>query len=152
MPAAGFWAIESHDIRFGRDGNWYSDGERIANPRIALLFSRSLRKRPEGGYQLQMGDERAAIEVEDTPFVVRRVDGDPDSGFSVVLNDESVEPLDPGTLTVGPDHALVCRVKGGEHEARFLRSAQSQLGPAMAEVGGGFALRTPDGDFPIRTR
>ena len=39
MARAGFYAIESHEIRFGRDGEWYSDGERIANAKIAALFS-----------------------------------------------------------------------------------------------------------------
>ncbi|MGH7822170.1 MAG: DUF1285 domain-containing protein, partial [Candidatus Binatia bacterium] len=124
MARAGFYAIESHAIRFGRDGEWYSDGERIANPKIARLFSRSLRKDPAGaGYLLQMGDERAPIEVEDTPFVVLQLDGDPRSGFVLLLNDDTRERLDPETLRVGGDNAFYCRVKDGEYEARLLRPA-----------------------------
>jgi len=38
MPRAGFYTVESGKISFRRDGNWYSDDERIDNPRIALLF------------------------------------------------------------------------------------------------------------------
>src|ERR1044071_1062251 len=118
MASAGFYAIESHTIRFGRDGEWYSDGERIANRRITDLFSRCVRKGPKGGYVLQMGDERAPLEVEDTPYVVREVDGDPERGFTITLNDGSREALDCASLRAGPDHAFYFRVTQGEHEAR----------------------------------
>src|SRR5882724_12388538 len=101
MASAGFYAIESHAIRFGRDGEWYSDGERIANRRIADLFSRCVQKNPQGGYLLQMGDEKAPLEVEDTPFVVRQIDGTPESGLTIVLNDDTQEPLDATTLRSG---------------------------------------------------
>ena len=50
MPTAGFYAIESHRISFGKDGEWYSDGERIENRKIADLFSRCVRKNPAGGF------------------------------------------------------------------------------------------------------
>jgi len=127
MPKAGFTAIESHAIRFGRDGEWYSDGERIANRRIADLFSRCVRRASDGGYLLQMGDERARLEVEDTPYVIRQIEGDRESGLYLVLNDGSCEALDPRTLRSGEDHALYCRVKQGEFEARLLRPAHYAL-------------------------
>jgi len=153
MPAAGFYAIESHHIRFGRDGEWYSDGERIANTRIADLFSRSIRRRAEGRYELVAGDERAAIEVEDTPFVVRQIEGDARSGFTVVLNDGTHEPLDPATLAIGADNALYCRVKEGEEEARLLRPAHYTLaGFVRATRDGGFALECAGDVIPIRRR
>ena len=62
-----------------------------------------------------------------------------------VLNDGTREPLDPTTLRVGAEHVLYCRVKGGAHEARFLRPAYYELmrhaeaGPAgghRCRVGG----------------
>lgn len=140
MASAGFYAIESHRIRFGRDGEWYSDGERIENRAIARLFSRCVARDPAGGYRLVMGDEQAPLEVEDTPFVVRQIDGDPASGFRVILNDETSEPLDPATLRSGSDDALYCRVKGGEHEARLLRPAHYALARWVKAEGDGFAL------------
>lgn len=140
MASAGFYAIESHRIRFGRDGEWYSDGERIENRAIARLFSRCVTPDPAGGYRLKMGDEQAPLEVEDTPFVVRQVDGDPASGFTVTLNDETSEPLDPTTLRCGSDDALYCRVKGGALEARLLRPAHYALARWVAPYGDGFAL------------
>ena len=50
MPRAGFYTVESGKISFRRDGNWYSDDERIDNPRIALLFSQSIKRNPDGSY------------------------------------------------------------------------------------------------------
>jgi hypothetical protein len=153
MPHAGFYPIESHHICFGRDGEWYSDGQRIDNRRIAQLFSRCVRKDPRGGFLLQMGDERAPLEVEDTPFVVRQIDGDPERGFTLSLNDETEEELDPSTLRSGPDNAFICRVKGGEFEARLLRPAYYRLATWTKPADGGtFLLPVGGRDYPIAPR
>ena len=76
MARAGFYAVESGKISFRRDGNWYSDDERIDNQRIALLFSKSVHRDKHGNYYLQVAEERAPITVEDTPYVVKKVDED----------------------------------------------------------------------------
>lgn len=153
MPAAGFYAIESHTIRFGRDGEWYSDGQRIENRRIAQLFSRCVRRNPEGGFLLQMGDERAALEVEDTPFVVRQIEGDPERGFTLLLNDETEEDLDPSTLRAGSDNAFTCRVKQGEYEARLLRPAYYRLAEwVRPHAAGRFSLRVRGREYRIEPR
>ena len=150
MPRAGFYAVESGKISFRRDGNWYSDDERIDNPRIALLFSKSLKRNPDGSYFLQVAEERAAITVEDTPYVVRTVE-DGERGLVVVTNDDAREPLDPTTLAVGRDNVLYCRVKGGEFPARFLRSAYYHLsGYFRSEDGGGFSLVIGGHPYPIK--
>jgi uncharacterized protein len=127
MARAGFYAVESGKISFRRDGNWYSDDERIDNSRIALLFSQSIRRGPDGKYILQVGDERATITVEDTPYVVKALEDDELGGFILVLNDETREPLDPAALEIGRDNVLYSRVKSGAERARFLRSAYYHL-------------------------
>ncbi|MCS6925700.1 MAG: DUF1285 domain-containing protein [Candidatus Binatia bacterium] len=128
MPKAGFWAIETtRKISFGKDGWWYANEERIENRRINVLFSQHLRRTPEGQYEIAIGWDRVAVEIEDTPYVVTQVTGTPEGGFVVRLNDESEEPLNPATLSVGRDQALYCRVKNGEYPARFLRPAYYQL-------------------------
>src|SRR5271157_5695563 len=127
MPRAGFYTAESGKISFRRDGNWYSDDERIDNPRIALLFSRSIKRNPDGSYYLHVAEERASITVEDTPYVVKSVEGDARAGFRLVLNDDEREPLDPASIEVGPENVLYARVKGGDYRARFLRSAYYHL-------------------------
>ncbi|MGH7947640.1 MAG: DUF1285 domain-containing protein, partial [Candidatus Binataceae bacterium] len=110
MPRAGFYAVESGRISFRRDGNWYTDDERIDNPRIALLFSQSIRRNPDGAYYLQVAEERAAIDVEDTPYVVKAIEEDGRGGITLVLNDESREPLVPENLEIGRDNVLYTKV------------------------------------------
>lgn len=150
MTLAGFYTIESHEIRFGRDGVWYSNGEPIANAKIALLFSRSIRRGDDGRWLLQMGDEKAAIDVEDTPWVVRGLGGSETEGFRLVLNDETTEALDPSSLRRGPDHALYSPVKNGTAEARWLRPAYYALAAQVeSDPAGGFAVRIGGHRYPI---
>ena len=127
MARAGFTAIHSGRIKFGQDGRWYCDGEVIPNKAICRLYARAMTIGDDGVARLRLGEDRADVEIEDTPWVVTQVDGDPSRGFDVLLNDETREPLDPATLRVGPRHVLYCRVKGGRHEARFLRPAYYEL-------------------------
>jgi len=127
MPRAGFYTVESGKISFRRDGNWYSDDERIDNPRIALLFSQSIKRNPDGSYYLQVAEERASITVEDTPYVVKSLEDDQLGGFMIVLNDETREELNPANLEIGADNIPYARVKGAEERARFLRSAYYHL-------------------------
>jgi hypothetical protein len=151
MARAGFYAVESGKISFRRDGHWYSDDARIENPRIALLFSRSIHRAPDRSYVLQIGDERAPIAVEDTPYVVKSIEGDAQTGFSLVLNDNTREPLDPGSLEVGPDNVLYCLVKQGEYRARFLRPAYYHLSDCLhADEHGGFSLIMMGKRYPLR--
>jgi hypothetical protein len=127
MARAGFTAISSGKIKFGKDGLWYSDDEVIPNPAIRSLFSRTLRVLPDGRGRLELGEDRADVIIEDTPWVVTGVEGEPAMGFTVVLNDDTREPLDAASLRVGRDNVLYCRVKQGMHEARFLRPAYYAL-------------------------
>jgi len=144
MARAGFTAISSGKIRFGKDGRWYSDDEPIPNRAICLLFSRTLTVLPDGRARIELGEDRADVIVEDTPWVVTAVEGDPARGFVVVLNDETHEPLDLSSLRVGAENVLYCRVKSGRHEARFLRPAYYEL-LRHAEPGAGGRVELPVG-------
>lgn len=152
MAKAGFWAIDpTRKISFGKDGWWYANDERIHNRRINMLFSQHLRKTSEGTYEIAIGWDRVAVEIDDTPYVITRVSGDTEQGFTLRLNDESEEALEPHTLHVGQEHVLYCRVKGQEHPARFLRSAYYQLTAYMEEDSTTRACMLKVGDrlFPI---
>lgn len=142
---AGFWAIESGEIRFGKDGRWYSDAEAIENSRIADLFSRHLVRREDGHWWIIMGDERAQVVIDDTPWVVVRVDGSPASGFTFLLNDGRSEALDASNLTLSKDHVLYGQLKAGAHRVRFLRAPQVELLAHAIEDGDRFLLPGPDG-------
>jgi hypothetical protein len=133
MPRAGFYAIQATTIRFGRDGNWYADDEQITNPRIADLFSRHVVRDPAGGYMIRMGDERAHIVVDDTPYVVISASTAPGGNVNIELNDRSVEQLDASSLQSASNDVLYCQVKEGRERARFLRPAYYQLAPHIRE-------------------
>jgi uncharacterized protein len=150
MARAGFYAIESGRISFRRDGNWYTDDERIDNPRIALLFSRSIKRNQDGSYYLQVAEERAPIAVEDTPYVVKAV-YDHDGAFEIVTNDDEHEPLDPTSLEVGRDNVLYCLVKRGAFRARFLRTAYYHLSSNFfTDEGETFSLVVGGRRYPIK--
>jgi uncharacterized protein len=151
MARAGFYAVESGKISFRRDGNWYSDEERIDNSRIALLFSKSIRRNPDGTFYLQVAEERASITVEDTPYVVKTIEDDTNGAIVLVTNDDEREALDPTTLEVGDGNVLYCRIKGGQFRARFLRSAYYHLsGALIAEDGERISIVVRGQRYPIR--
>jgi len=91
------------------------------------------------------------VVIDDAPYVVTRITDDPNHGFILRLNDESEELLDPTTLFIGQDNVLYCRVKGGEHTARFLRPAYYQLAAHIQEAGKSetFFLQLGDTAYPI---
>ena len=149
MARAGFTAISSGKIRFGKDGRWYSDDEPIPNRAICRLFSRAMKVETNGRGRLELGEDKADVIIEDTPWVVTAVEGDPARGFTVVLNDETREPLDPASLRVGAENVLYCRVKGGAHEARWLRPAYYDL-MRHAEPAAGGAVVLPVAGRRIR--
>jgi hypothetical protein len=154
MPKAGFWAIDpTRKISFGKDGWWYANDERIQNRRINVLFSQHLHRTPEGAYEIAIGWDRVTVVIDDAPFVVTQVTGDPAQGFTLRLNDESEESLDPATLYIGQENVLYCRVKGSEHVARFLRPAYYQLAAHMQEEAesGSFVLQLGSITYPVPT-
>lgn len=57
------------DMRIARDGVWHYRGGPIRREALTRLFSRILRREPDGSYCLVTPAERWEIEVEDAPFV-----------------------------------------------------------------------------------
>ena len=152
MPKAGFWAIDAtRRISFGRDGWWYANDERIQHQRINLLFSQHLHKTTDGTYEIVIGRDRVAVDIDDTPYVVTRVTENPEHELLIHLNDGSTEFLDPTTLIIGQDNVLYCCVKGGQHAARFLRPAYYQLAAHIEEnsTTGTFFLQLGRKTYPI---
>lgn len=151
MPGAGFYSIHTSKISFRSDGCWYADDEPIVHERLALLFSRHLRRKADGGYEIWI-DERyhADVEVEDTPYVTIGLSSDAQGQLLLHLNDGTTEPLHPETLEVGPGHVLYCCVKNGTARARFLRPAYYQLSNFVEEAAPGrFQIRCGGITYPI---
>lgn len=153
MAKAGFWAIDpTRKIHFGKDGWWYANDERIHNQRINTLFSQHLRRTADGTYEIAIGWDKVTVEIEETPYVVTCVSGDSAQGFTLRLNDESEELLNPASLFIGQENVLYCRVKSGAEPARFLRPAYYQLTAHVQEnaASGLFSLQVGTAAFPIR--
>jgi hypothetical protein len=150
MARAGFTAISAGRISFRKDGRWYCDGEPIVNRAICRLYARAMTVDDDGHARLELGEDRALVDVEDTPWVVTGVDGSPEDGLDIVLNDESREPLDLDTLTVGADDVLYARARGGLR-VRFLRPAYYHL-MRHAEPAPGGACRLRSGGREIILR
>ena len=113
MPKAGFWAIDpTRKISFGKDGWWYANDERIQNRRINVLFSQYLRRTRGGNYEIAIGWDKVAVEIDDTPYVVTRVRVILSRGLHCGSMMKVKKHLIPFTL-IGQDHVLYCRVKGG---------------------------------------
>src|SRR5262249_31192340 len=124
----------------------------ITNPKIAQLFSRHVVRQDDGSYRIEIDWDKAPIEVEDTPYVVRKVEGGEGEQFVVELNDETREALDLESLEISADNVIYCRVKEGRESARFLRPAYYQLTPFIRESGRGFVVRAGAREFPIAVR
>lgn len=90
------------EMRIARDGTWFHQGSPIGRIAMVRLFSRILRREPDGGYVLVTPVEKLDIVVEDAPFIAveMKVEGE---GAAMRL----AFRLNTGDLvTAGPNHAL----------------------------------------------
>lgn len=129
------------------DGSWWHEGRKIKRERLVKLFSRILRKDPDGEIYLVTPYEKVIVHVEDAPFLAIRVDrvGEPGMAqklaFSTNLGDLAVAGVDlpirvetdPETLEPSP-YVLV---RGGL-EAKLTRPVFYELAD-MAEAYEGCA-------------
>ncbi len=130
-------------MRLDKEGNWFHEGVKITHQRTIALFNRSLTRDDQKGYIIQVGREWCLVEVEDTPFMVRQVNLNCERA-ELVLNDGTIEDMDPKTLRVGSQDVLYCEVKQGRYPARFLRPAYYQLMQRLEEYQEGYGIRLGD--------
>ncbi|HOD28504.1 MAG TPA: DUF1285 domain-containing protein [Syntrophales bacterium] len=129
------------DIRIDKDGVWFYRGQEMFRREIVNLFYAHLIQDDRGEYLIDLGEDRCTVDVEDAPFVVRSVhagsaeNGNPPACLLLSLSDDTLEPLDPGTLRIGKDNVLYCRVKRGTFETRFSRAAYYQLAERIVYDG-----------------
>ena len=103
-------------------GRWFHDGVRITHRWTYLENNRNLDTDEDGRLFVEERGSRVYVECEDTPFVVTMVARTED-GFSIRLNDESLEKLDLATLTIAERNIPYVRIKKGRFTARLLRPA-----------------------------
>ena len=129
------------DLVITARGVWVHEGRPIQRPALVRLLSRILRKDP-AGYVLVTPVEKLAIQVEDLPFRVVRLEPG-EAGTWVGISDQG------DLLPLGPDHELVVdEVKGqpqprvrvrGDLWARVSRSVFYEM-VEKAEMGPGPSL------------
>jgi hypothetical protein len=129
--------VTSHcRIRIDKDGKWYYENKEIINPLVIKSFCEALERDEYGRYRIVMGSEVCHIEVEDTPFVVSAVRGDPQCGLYIRLNTLETYPLDPDQLCIGENNVLYVMLPDGM-KVRFNRPAYYSLALMMEEDDGG---------------
>jgi hypothetical protein len=142
-------AIPPCEILIDKEGRWFHNGVEIIRRDFIQLFSGHMERDGQGRYILTWEGKPCFVEVEDTAFVVRRVDEE-NGSFSLHLSDDSIEDLLPETLSVGPDNIPYCMVKNGRFSARFTRTAYYQIARYIeGGEGPGFFLRVGGKKHPI---
>lgn len=116
------------------EGRFLHRGEPISHARTLEVLWGSLQAASDGRWQVQIGQERGDVAVEETPWLVRglRAAGEPPATLTLLLCGGREAPLDPATLRAGADGVLRCRLPGGAL-ARFTRAGQAALGEHLQE-------------------
>jgi hypothetical protein len=109
-------SYKPYTISIDKDGLWYYNGRQIIHPTVLRLFNDGLSLVDDGTYILEVEGDRAAVEVEDAPIVVRGVmpvtdEDDGLVGFILSLSDDTKEALDPETLSINEKNIPYCMVK-----------------------------------------
>jgi len=114
-------------------GRFWDHGEPVTHRGMQDAFATWIRRHPrDRRYVLCNGYDWTYFSVEDAPFFVRGLGGTLEQP-TLLLSDQSEEPLEFSQLSVGDHDALYARVKGGEFEARFTPAAQLALAPYVVE-------------------
>ncbi len=131
--------LSAGDIYVDAEGDWFYQGSQIIRQDILAFFYDHLECDADHSYKIVWGHQRCGLRVEDTPFVISRVDRNPSGeagGERVTLTLKHGlprEPLDPKCLWVGKDHVLYTRVRSGRFLGRFSRPAYYQLAEWIQE-------------------
>jgi len=138
-------------VRVAPDGSW-SVGEFRLVHAPSLRFLKERLVFDDTGAFLVQGDRRMPVAVEGPAFEVTELRLIPDAGEALaVLDDGSVEPLGPDSLTTNATTGRAeCTARGGRARAAFSRGAHQALLQHVEEVGGLYFLRVGQRRLPIR--
>ena len=141
-------------IKVDAEGNWFYEDRPIIRKDIIELFYENLEYDPENGFWIKWHGERCKLDVEDTPFIITRVDRVRDGSFEKILAHfkhlKRSEELDLSTLFADKNNVLHCRIKNGEVPARFSRPAYYQLAAWVEEDDKGFFIKLNDKKYYIQ--
>ncbi len=130
---------ETCGIFVDKEGTWYYRGVEMVRRDFLEAFFKNLKMPAKDKYAIELNGQMCLLEVEDTVFVVRRVEEERGQ-YRILLNDGTVEELSPEGFGIGKGGALYCRVKKGAFPARFSRPAYYQLAANIEEEDGNYFL------------
>jgi hypothetical protein len=138
-------------LRLDAEGQFLHDDVPVEHAKLAAALHTWIARHPDDGrFILTNGYDWTYFKVDDVPYFVRsiRAEGTAEDAI-LVLSDGTEEPLDPGTLRLGPRGDLYLTVKreakGGPFDAKMTRFAQTQLEPFLVEDDGAVVLATKRG-------
>jgi uncharacterized protein len=120
-------------IRRDAQGRWFHDGTPLEHTGLTRAFDRWVERADDGRYCLKNDINWAYITLEGPPYLVRSLQITPAGQVTLLLSNDSSEPLRPETLRMGEDGALYCDVGDGTLPARFDRHAATLLEPLISE-------------------
>ncbi len=127
MNFSGYTAYLDGSLVLSKYGQWWHKGQPFKNQKLSTFFHRSIIWEPDlKKYMLEIGPQRATFTCEDTAFFVTQL-MDQEKPCKIKLADESCEILRADSLRLGAENQIYCRVKNGEHLARFGREAYQAL-------------------------
>ncbi len=140
-------------ITLSKQGVWLSNGEEITHDQTCLAFARNLYHTLDG-FEIRIGPEKKAVQIEDTLYFVQSIDGAPPQGFNLTLNDGRKIKLDAATLEYRPGR-LTCKVdhpnEKTKEDAKFLSAAYYELLNHVDKTETGFVLKTENKSFILST-
>jgi hypothetical protein len=142
-------------IYIDKDGKWFHKGMEMIHKGIVNEFYRGLTTDSCGEYIITLGKEKCFVEVEDTPFIITRVEfynreQSMEERIILYLIDDTQENLDPETLMVGEENVLYCLIKNNAFKARFSRAAYYQLASRIKEEGDKYYLPLKNKKYYIK--
>ena len=121
-------------IVLDRDGHFWHDGARVDHRPLAQAMHSWIARHPDDGRLiLSNGYDWCYFRADVAPFVVASITLEED-GVRLALSDETVERLDPTTLSLDENGVVHVLVKAGQFEGSFSRHAQTALAPLLTSA------------------
>lgn len=146
-------------IRLDGDGKFFDNGGYVEHAKLQQALHTWIGRHPDDGrYILTNGYDWTYFTVDDVPFFVRAI-REENGDAILVLSDETEEPLDPSTVTLGPrgdlyldvQHPSADKAKAGPFRAKLTRHAQTQLAPFLDASDGAVVLATKRGKIALKS-
>ena len=146
-----------YDYYIDAQGNWFCEGNPVADRQLFRLLSRSLHQEDKR-YFIRCEGEIHPVRVEDAPLWIRYVHIKKDTAGNLIeveieLEDGRREPLAAETLTVRGNQALYCLAARRRLKARFGKVAYYELTQYLQtdDKGDSFYFIIDSRRYPVRS-